>query len=75
MKIDRTVADQLVAGTQSDIRQMINIMSTWSLSNKTMTFDETKRLCGFPTIVDAQLTASLPEPIRGMQTHSQLPSH
>lgn len=75
MKIDRTVADQLVAGTQSDIRQMINIMSTWSLSNKTMTFDETKRLCGFLMNVNAQLTAILPEPTRGMQTLSQLPSH
>lgn len=44
MKIDKTVADQLVAGTQSDIRQIINILSTWKLTSNVMTFDQTKQL-------------------------------
>jgi replication factor C subunit 1 len=44
IKIDKTVADQLVAGTQSDIRQIINILSTWKLSSNKLTFDETKKL-------------------------------
>lgn len=44
MKIDKTVADQLVMGTQSDIRQMINILSTWKLKSNALTYDETKRL-------------------------------
>jgi replication factor C subunit 1 len=45
MKIDKTVADQLVSGTQSDIRQIINLLSTWKLGNQALTFDETKKLC------------------------------
>jgi len=45
IKIDRTVADQLVQGNQADIRQIINMLSTWKLgAEKTLSFDETKRL-------------------------------
>lgn len=44
IKIDRTVADQLVLGTQSDIRQIINILSTWKLSSNNLSFDQTKQL-------------------------------
>lgn len=45
MKIPANVVDQLIAGSQSDIRQVLNMLSTWKLSNTTMTFDEGKELC------------------------------
>ncbi|RDB20289.1 Replication factor C subunit 1 [Hypsizygus marmoreus] len=44
MKIPANVIDQLVAGAQSDIRQVLNMLSTWKLSNDTMDFDEGKTL-------------------------------
>ena len=44
MKIPANVIDQLVAGSQSDIRQVLNMMSTWKLSSNTMDFDESKAL-------------------------------
>lgn len=44
IKIDKTVADQLVLGNQNDIRSIINMLSTWKLTSKTLTFDETKKL-------------------------------
>lgn len=45
MKIPANVVDQLIVGSQSDIRQVLNMLSTWRLSNDTMTFDEGKELC------------------------------
>lgn len=44
MKIPANVIDQLVAGAQSDIRQVLNMLSTWKLSHDTMDFDEGKEL-------------------------------
>ena len=44
LKIPGNVLDQLVAGAQSDIRQVLNMMSTWKLSSDTMSFDEGKHL-------------------------------
>lgn len=44
MKLDGQVLDQLVAGSQSDIRQIVNMLSTWKLGAKTMDFDEGKKL-------------------------------
>ncbi|KDQ07752.1 hypothetical protein BOTBODRAFT_119605 [Botryobasidium botryosum FD-172 SS1] len=44
MKIPPNVVDQLVIGAQSDIRQVLNMLSTWKLSNDTMDFDEGKEL-------------------------------
>ena len=44
MKIPANVVDQLVEGAQSDIRQIINMLSTWKLSNDSMNFDEGKNL-------------------------------
>lgn len=40
MKIPANVIDQLIQGSQSDIRQVLNMLSTWKLSNTTMDFDE-----------------------------------
>lgn len=44
MKIPPNVIDQLVTGAQSDIRQILNMLSTWRLSSDSMTFDEGKNL-------------------------------
>lgn len=45
MKIPANVIDQLITGAQSDIRQVLNMLSTWKLSSDTMDFDEGKVLC------------------------------
>lgn len=45
MKIPPNAIDQLVTGSQSDIRQVLNMLSTWKLSSDTMAFDEGKNLC------------------------------
>ena len=45
MKVPANVIDQLITGSQSDIRQVLNMLSTWKLSSNTMDFDEGKSLC------------------------------
>ncbi|KAJ7723446.1 replication factor RFC1 C terminal domain-containing protein [Mycena maculata] len=44
MKVPANVLDQLVQSSQSDIRQVLNMLSTWRLSSDTMDFDEGKTL-------------------------------
>ncbi|THH17585.1 hypothetical protein EW146_g3254 [Bondarzewia mesenterica] len=44
MKIPANVVDELINGVQSDIRQVLNMLSTWKLSSNTMDFDEGKEL-------------------------------
>lgn len=44
MKVPANVLDQLVQSSQSDIRQVLNMLSTWKLSNSTMDFDQGKNL-------------------------------
>ncbi|KAF7330940.1 Replication factor C subunit 1 [Mycena venus] len=44
MQVPANVIDQLVQGAQSDIRQVLNMLSTWRLSSSTMNFDEGKTL-------------------------------
>ena len=44
MKVPANVIDQLITGSQSDIRQVLNMLSTWKLSSDTMDFDEGKTL-------------------------------
>ena len=44
MKVPANVIDQLVQGAQSDIRQVLNMLSTWKLSSSTIDFDEGKNL-------------------------------
>ncbi|KAF8493303.1 replication factor RFC1 C terminal domain-containing protein [Hysterangium stoloniferum] len=44
LKIPANVVDQLIQGAQSDIRQVINMLSTWKSSNETMDFDQGKAL-------------------------------
>lgn len=47
MKVPANVIDQLISGAQSDIRQVLNMLSTWRLSSDTMDFDEGKDLYVF----------------------------
>lgn len=44
MKVPANVVDQLIQGSQSDIRQVLNMLSTWKLSSDSMDFDESKSL-------------------------------
>ncbi|RKP19960.1 DNA replication factor C, large subunit [Rozella allomycis CSF55] len=44
LKIDSASVDQLVAGTQSDIRQIINTISTWKTTQSSMGYDQAKKL-------------------------------
>ncbi|KAF9475821.1 DNA replication factor C, large subunit [Pholiota conissans] len=44
LKIPGNVVDQLINGSQSDIRQVLNMLSTWKLSHDAMDFDESKDL-------------------------------
>ncbi|KZT38716.1 DNA replication factor C, large subunit [Sistotremastrum suecicum HHB10207 ss-3] len=44
LDIPANVVDQLVNGTQSDIRQVLNMLSTWKLSSNSIDFDQGKEL-------------------------------
>ncbi|KAK4052399.1 DNA replication factor C complex subunit Rfc1 [Microbotryomycetes sp. JL201] len=44
IKLDAKVVDQLIEGTQADIRSVVNMLSTWKLSASAMNFDESKKL-------------------------------
>lgn len=48
LKLEQGVVDQLVAGSQSDIRQIINMLATYKLGAKAMNFDASKKLCVDP---------------------------
>ncbi|KAF9897779.1 hypothetical protein BX616_004994, partial [Lobosporangium transversale] len=39
-KVPGNVLDKLVSGSQSDIRQVLNMLSTWSLTQQEMDYDE-----------------------------------
>ncbi|KAK9765690.1 DNA replication factor C complex subunit Rfc1 [Basidiobolus ranarum] len=43
LSIQGNVVDQLVTIAQSDIRQVLNLISTWSLSEKSMSYDAGKQ--------------------------------
>ncbi|KAI0269334.1 DNA replication factor C large subunit [Gloeopeniophorella convolvens] len=44
MQIPANVIDELITGVGSDIRQVLNMLSTWRLHNDTMNFEEGKML-------------------------------
>jgi replication factor C subunit 1 len=44
MKIPSAVVDELITGSQSDIRQILTMLSTWKLSRNDMSYDEGKGL-------------------------------
>ncbi|KAF8341289.1 replication factor RFC1 C terminal domain-containing protein [Cantharellus anzutake] len=44
LKISANVVDQLVQGANSDMRQVLNMLSTWKLSSDSMDFEEGKQL-------------------------------
>lgn len=44
LKISGEVMESLITSAQSDMRSVINMLSTWALSQKSMDFDESKKL-------------------------------
>jgi replication factor C subunit 1 len=44
MQIPANVVDELITGVGSDVRQVLNMLSTWKLHNDTMDYDEGKIL-------------------------------
>jgi replication factor C subunit 1 len=56
MQIPANVVDELVTGVGSDIRQVLNMLSTWKLHNDTMDYEEGKTLyASLPTLIRAHL--------------------
>jgi replication factor C subunit 1 len=51
MQIPANVIDELVTGVGSDIRQVLNMLSTWKLHNDTMDYEEGKILYGEPSTI------------------------
>lgn len=44
LKLDKPIIDQLIMSAQSDLRSVINMLATWRLSQKAMTFEESEKL-------------------------------
>lgn len=44
IKFAPNVIDSLIEGANSDIRQVLNMLSTWKLSHDAMDFDQGKEL-------------------------------
>lgn len=45
LKTNSAAIEQLVAGSNSDIRQVLNMMSSWKLTSSDMDFNQSKELC------------------------------
>ncbi len=50
MQIPANVIDELITGVGSDIRQVLNMLSTWKLHNDTMDYEEGKTLYVKPSM-------------------------
>jgi hypothetical protein len=48
------VVSELVSSTSADIRQILNLLSTYRLSKRTMTFDQSKDLYDYCFIIIGQ---------------------
>jgi replication factor C subunit 1 len=59
MNVPPNVMEQLITGAQSDIRQVLNMLSTWRLSKGSMDFEESKQLYARLTFFDVSLTPLL----------------
>lgn len=44
LKVNTNTIEELVASTQGDIRQILNLLSTYRLTHETLNFDESKKL-------------------------------
>ncbi|KAG8742351.1 hypothetical protein FRC10_001632 [Ceratobasidium sp. 414] len=75
MKIPANVIDQLVAGAQSDIRQVLNMLSTWKLSHDSMDFDEGKELARANEKYSIKSPFEVTSQILGPYTFSQTSRH
>lgn len=53
--MEGSVIDTLVEASQSDLRQVLNMLSTWRLSKEAMTFEDGKQLWvyGLLSYIDA----------------------
>ena len=49
LKLQPNVIDQFVEGTRGDIRQILNLLSTYRLSRTNLSFDESKKVY-FPSL-------------------------
>ena len=57
MQIPANVVDELITGVGSDIRQVLNMLSTWKLHNDSMDYEEGKTLCAnFPAFILGSLS-------------------
>ncbi|KAG8720285.1 hypothetical protein FRC08_000645 [Ceratobasidium sp. 394] len=75
MKIPANVIDQLVAGAQADIRQVLNMLSTWKLSHDSMDFDEGKELVRANEKYSIKSPFEITSQILGPYTFSQTSRH
>jgi replication factor C subunit 1 len=48
LKLTPNVIDQFVEGTHADIRQILNLLSTYRLSKDELAFDESKKVYPSP---------------------------
>jgi DNA polymerase III delta prime subunit len=51
LKLSPQAVDQFVEGTHSDIRQILNLLSTYRLSRTDLQFDDSKKVYG-PVLID-----------------------
>lgn len=67
LDIDQQSLEHLVEGTHTDIRQVLNLLSTFRLTGAAMNYDQAKTLCGVPrpTILPAPRAASCDLPCSG----------
>ena len=72
MKIPRNVMEQLVSGAQSDIRQVLNMLSTWKLSSNSMDSGEGQDLYVYHAVYnDREVILTVSFPVRN-RTRSSL---
>ena len=57
MQIPANVIDELVTGVGSDIRQVLNMLSTWKLHNDTMDYEAGKMLYVGQSTIESFLTS------------------
>jgi hypothetical protein len=68
MQIPANVVDELITGVGSDIRQVLNMLSTWRLYNDTMDYEEGKMLYErLPALVELSNTFAERRPMKSIR--------
>jgi hypothetical protein len=68
MQIPANVVDELITGVGSDIRQVLNMLSTWRLHNDTMDYEEGKMLYErLPAFVELSNTFTARRPMKSIR--------